>query len=97
MCEPKGKSDGPNSEILKSALNIHSSNTNLFSPYFAHDIMFNYVSYIKKQGLGVYVLCLVAQLCPTLCDPLECSPPGSSKSLQLNLFLDIQQSIGIMS
>ena len=20
----------------------------------------------------------VAQLCPTLCDPIECSPPGSS-------------------
>ena len=24
------------------------------------------------------VLCLVAQSCPTLCDPLDCSPPGSS-------------------
>ena len=22
--------------------------------------------------------CLVAQLCPTLCDPVDCSPPGSS-------------------
>ena len=22
-------------------------------------------------------LCLVAQLCPTLCDPMDCSPPGS--------------------
>ena len=21
---------------------------------------------------------LVAQLCPTLCDPMDCSPPGSS-------------------
>ena len=55
MREPKAKFDGPNSEILKSALNKHSSNTNLFSPYFAHDIMLNYVSYIKKQGPGVYV------------------------------------------
>ena len=29
---------------------------------------------------GVYctVLCLVAQLCLTLCDPMNCSPPGSS-------------------
>ena len=27
---------------------------------------------------GVYVLCLVAQLCPTLCDPMDCSPPVSS-------------------
>ena len=24
-----------------------------------------------------FVLCLVAQLCPTLCDPMDCSPPGS--------------------
>ena len=21
---------------------------------------------------------LIAQLCPTLCDPMDCSPPGSS-------------------
>ena len=25
-----------------------------------------------------YVLCLVTQLCPTLCEPMDCSPPGSS-------------------
>ena len=24
------------------------------------------------------VLCLVTQLCPTRCDPMDCSPPGSS-------------------
>ena len=23
-------------------------------------------------------VCVYAQLCPTLCDPLDCSPPGSS-------------------
>ena len=26
----------------------------------------------------ITVLCLVAQPCPTLCDPMDCSPPGSS-------------------
>ena len=26
----------------------------------------------------VTVPCLVAQLCLTLCDPMDCSPPGSS-------------------
>ena len=26
----------------------------------------------------VYAVCLVAQSCPTLCDPVDCSPPGSS-------------------
>ena len=25
-----------------------------------------------------YVLCLIAQSCLTLCDPMDCSPPGSS-------------------
>ena len=25
-----------------------------------------------------HVLCLVAQLCPTLCDPMDCSSPGTS-------------------
>ena len=32
--------------------------------------------YFKSQ-LICYVLCLVAQLCPTLCNPMDCSPPGS--------------------
>ena len=27
---------------------------------------------------GAAVLCLVAQSCPTLCDPMDCNPPGSS-------------------
>ena len=27
---------------------------------------------------NVHVLCLVAQLRSTLCDPMDCSPPGSS-------------------
>ena len=26
----------------------------------------------------LYVLCLVTQSCPTLCDPIDCSLPGSS-------------------
>ena len=26
----------------------------------------------------VCCVCSVAQLCPTLCDPMDCSPPGSS-------------------
>ena len=29
-------------------------------------------------GMNVCVLCLVTQLCPILCDPVNCSPPGSS-------------------
>ena len=29
-------------------------------------------------GLGTHVLCSVVQSCLTLCDPMDCSPPGSS-------------------
>ena len=37
----------------------------------------------EREGLGVWdwvlcVLCLVAQLCLTLCNPMGCNPPGSS-------------------
>ena len=37
-------------------------------------------SYTNTERLNwrKYSLCLVVQLCPTLCDPMDCSPPGSS-------------------
>ena len=31
-----------------------------------------------KPWISYAVLCLVAQSCLTLCDPMDCSPPGSS-------------------
>ena len=31
------------------------------------------------------VLCLVAQSCPTLCNPMDCSPPGSMGILQARI------------
>ena len=31
-----------------------------------------------SRELGPCVLCLVAQSCPTLCNPMNCSPPGFS-------------------
>ena len=35
--------------------------------------------YLNLQRLSLmYVLCLVAQSCPTLCDPIDCSLPDSS-------------------
>ena len=37
--------------------------TPCYIPHFKHDCA---------------VLCLVAQSCPTLCDPMDCSPPASS-------------------
>ena len=32
----------------------------------------------RVSWMGTGTMCLVAQLCPTLCDPMDCSPPGSS-------------------
>ena len=32
----------------------------------------------QKMGLGIIAKVLVAQLCPTLCHPMDCSSPGSS-------------------
>ena len=41
-----------------------------------------HISCIGKRILypwaSLSMLCLVAQLCPTLCDPMDCSPPDSS-------------------
>ena len=28
--------------------------------------------------LTVFIMCVCAQLCPTLCDPMDCNPPGFS-------------------
>ena len=33
---------------------------------------------MQSIWLLMAVVCLVAQSCPTLCDPMDCSPPGSS-------------------
>ena len=35
-------------------------------------------SHQSHPRVGVKVKVLVAQLCPTLCNPMDCSPPGSS-------------------
>ena len=32
----------------------------------------------RKRPTGTYSWYSVSQLCPTLCDPIDCSPPGSS-------------------
>ena len=40
---------------------------------------FTFSLYLPWSDLDAMVLCvLVTQLCPTLCNPMECSPPGSS-------------------
>ena len=31
-----------------------------------------------ETGIDLNTMCSVTQLCPTLCDPMDCSRPGSS-------------------
>ena len=36
------------------------------------------MNFEMKECVSVVAIALVAQSCPTLCDPTDCSPPGSS-------------------
>ena len=41
-------------------------------------IRFQHVNFEKTQAFSLQVPSEVAQSCPTLCNPMDCSPPGSS-------------------
>ena len=44
----------------------------------AHTEENSFIALLGKGGPQQAVLCLVTQSCPTLCDPMNCSPPDSS-------------------
>ena len=69
------------------------------------DLVFSDLSFPPSQSsipthpLDLACLCLVAQSCPSLCDPLDSSPPGSSvhgdspgKNTQFILFSQVTHS-----
>ena len=76
--------------LIKETLKhfIKTVRVNTFHLYFRHnfkeEVTFKVVRTINTViGEEYHVLyliccCLVAQLCPTLCNPMDCSPPGSS-------------------
>ena len=41
-------------------------------------VVLHFEFYIVFDRINAAVLCFVAQQCPTLCDPMDCSPPGTS-------------------
>ena len=43
--------------------------------------VYEYECWKRQRDTVFCVLCLVTQLCPTLCDPMDCSLPGSSLSM----------------
>ena len=55
--------------------------------------VFSFKKYFKMSILLklMYVLCLVAQSCPTLCDPVDCSPPGSSVSVDAGVYWMLEE------
>ena len=76
LSEPSGKpkNTGVGSlSLLQGILLTQESNWGLQRCRRIH----YWLSY-QRSPLWVYVLCLVAQLCLTLYDPMEYSPPGSS-------------------
>ena len=38
----------------------------------------NSITYKGQEGNTIQCVCMGAKLCPTLCDPMDCSPPGAS-------------------
>ena len=48
----------------------------IFMKYFKTDLSLKYFE--VPSSLFSSLVCLVAQWCPTLCDPIDYSPPGSS-------------------
>ena len=50
--------------------------------YFSFNLKFSFMSNKKKLSFHwcplVFVCVLVTQSCPTICDPIDCSPPGFS-------------------
>ena len=36
------------------------------------------LSYLPRKEQGLYLACMSAQSCLIFCDPMDCSPPGSS-------------------
>ena len=73
-------------EIAKQYTNIRTSNERQIHVHLRYvtrpsekqlmDIQ-KFVFDKYNNGLSLYV-CLVAQSCMTLCDPMDCNPPGSS-------------------
>ena len=53
-----------NCAYFKELIRFHESSSTLFK--------------LDKMDKMLFVLCLIAQLCPTFCDPMDCSPLGSS-------------------
>ena len=71
---PSPRSPPPTPPQLSPDLQVHHSH-----PVQWRNWRVGGTSWAERQCVSIgQVLCLVARWCPTLCDPINCSPPGSS-------------------
>ena len=66
-------------EILKSLLQYHSSKASILqhSAFFIAQLSYLYMTTGKTIALTAAAAAKSLQLCLTLCDPIDGSPPGS--------------------
>ena len=65
--------------IASSPLDLMASYNQITTSYTNHWNLFSFCCFQIMYALCLSaVLCLVAQSCSTLCDPMDCSRPGSS-------------------
>ena len=70
----------PTAVILESP-KIKSGTVSTVSPSICHEVMGLDAMILVFWMLSfkpTFSLCIYAQLCPILCDPMDCNPPGSS-------------------
>ena len=64
-------------KIVKSKVHVYSQRY-LYLCWIYFHFLFSDVPRHTHTHTHTHVVCLVARLCPTRCDPMECSPSGSS-------------------
>ena len=76
--EPRGKSPGGRELPLSLLVTFRHSPVPLQLPHFCSRFQkCNSAHSRTSLFCSSCVLCLVIQLCPTFCDAMDCSPPGS--------------------
>ena len=69
----------PHTSWPKNPKNIKQKQyCNKFNKDFKNDSLQKILKKKNLEGMRVPCMCLIVQSCLTLCDPMDCSPPGSS-------------------
>ena len=69
---------GLNYNLIQSHIKLFLKHTLNYRQNYRQHVCTLCDLFMKYQNCYSNLLCLVAQSCLTLCDPMDCSPPGSS-------------------